>query len=541
MNELALSHDQLPTTHNLTKSQFTVVDTQLNELKRKYNVLGVFYLSNFFKPDGDKWLFEILKSVYRSEYQHLDKIVIVQDCADAVEFHEYPGQAISRLQQLLSQIDISNSFVMILSGDQDLVADLHNVRVMYSTDQYSMSHVYVKELEYTRRDDQSDTFCVLPWIHLYFGPDSKVFPCCQSDRTLPIGDTVTQPINDIIKSDRIKKLRSNMLHGRRSKECANCYKQEEFNSQSYRTNSNAQFFNQDTTYEEDPADLSIKWIEFSINKTCNLKCRMCSGYYSSAIANEEKKLYGIESMNTTAKQRAQVVDQLIPYLPNLTVIEFAGGEPLLTNEHYAMLDQLILCGNTDLEINYITNLTALGYKKYDIFSYWKQFSKIKILASLDAHGSVAEYVRSGTIWKNIEKNMHLLKTNRPDIEVAVSSTVGLMNVQSLIELQRNWHDQSILSITNFRLHPILTPEHLTVQVLPKKHKLAVEQAIQLHIDWCMQMNAVALANQWKDLLQYMWAGDNQHLLEEFKKIITLQDHARQQSFVTVFPEYRDLL
>jgi len=268
---------------------------------------------------------------------------------------------------------------------------------------------------------------------------------------------------------------------------------------------------------------------------------MCSGYYSSAIAKEEKKLYGIESVNTTVKQRALVVDQLIPHLPNLTVIEFAGGEPLLTNEHYAMLDQLILCGNTDLQITYITNFTTLNYKKYDIFSYWKQFSNIKILASLDAHGPVAEYVRSGTIWKNVEKNMHLVKTNCPDIELFVSSSVGFMNVISLLELQRDWHDRGILPITNFKLHPILTPEHLTVQVLPEKHKLKVDQAIQLHIDWCIQMNSVTLANQWKDLLQYMWSSDNQYLLEEFKKITAVQDLARHQSFVTVFPEYRDLL
>ena len=111
----------------------------------------------------------------------------------------------------------------------------------------------------------------------------------------------------------------------------------------------------------------------------------------------------------------------------------------------------------------------------------------------------------------------------------------------MIELQRNWHEQDILPITNFRFHPILTPEYLTVQVLPNKHKLRVEQSIQLHIEWCIQMNAIPLANQWKDLLQYMWASDNQHCLNEFKKITAVQDQARGQSFATVFPEYQDLL
>ncbi len=527
--------------HNLTTPQDTIINKQIDELKIKYNVLGVFYLSNFFRPDGDKWLFENLKSVYQSRYEHTDKIVIVQDCVDIPEFHEHPGQAISRLQQLLSQIDISNSFVLVVSGNQHLDTDLNQVKTLYSTDKFNISHLYIKELEYVVQDIKTDTFCVLPWTHLYFGPDSKVFPCCQSDQTLPIGDTATEFISEIVKSDNIKKLRSNMLNGRRSKECACCYKQEEFNSESYRTLSNAQFANLDVDYKEDLDHFPMKWVEFSINKTCNLKCRMCSGYYSSSIAKEEKKLYGIESMTTTAKQRSLVVEQLIPYLPNLTQIDFAGGEPLLTNEHYAVLDQLILCGNTNLEINYITNFTTLGYKKYDIFSYWEKFSNIKINASLDAHGKVAEYVRSGTIWKNIEKNIHLVKTHRPDIKLSVSSTVGFMNVLNLTELQRDWHNRDVLPITNFKLHPILTPEYLTVQVLPKKHKVDVDQAIQLHIDWCMQMGAVALATQWKDLLQYMWDCDNQHCLEEFKKIITLQDHARHQSFVSVFPEYQDLV
>lgn len=528
--------------HNLTSKQVAIVNGLIDKLNIEYNVLEVFYLSNFFKPNGDKWLFESLKSVYRLQYEHTDKIVIVQDCADVPEFHEYPGKAISRLQQLLSQIDISNSFVTILTGNHDLSTDLDQVKTLYSTDKFNISHVYEKELEYSRSANSTDTFCVLPWTHLYFGPDGKVFPCCQSDQTLPLGDTATQSVDDIVKSDRIKKLRSNMLNGRRSKECAYCYKQEEeYNLESNRTHCNTQFSKINFDYKVDPVNFSMEWIEFSINKTCNLKCRMCSGYYSSSIAKEERKLYGITPVTTTAKQRSTVVDQLIPYLPNLTVIDFAGGEPLLTNEHYAILDQLILCGNTNLELNYITNFTTLKYKKYDIFSYWKRFSKIKLNASLDAHGKVAEYVRSGTIWKNIEKNIQLVKTHCPDVKLFVSSSAGFMNVMNLIELQRNWHEQDILPITNFRFHPILTPEYLTVQVLPNKHKLRVEQSIQLHIEWCIQMNAISLANQWKDLLQYMWASDNQHCLNEFKKITAVQDQARGQSFATVFPEYQDLL
>ena len=134
--------------HNLTADQVVIIDELIDKLKIQYNILEVFYLSNFFKPDGDKWLFDSLKSVYQSRYQHTDKIVIIQDHADIPEFHGYPGKAISRLQQLLSLIDISNSFVMIVSGNQHLDANLEQVRTLYSTDKFNISHMYEKELEY---------------------------------------------------------------------------------------------------------------------------------------------------------------------------------------------------------------------------------------------------------------------------------------------------------------------------------------------------------------------------------------------------------
>jgi len=111
----------------------------------------------------------------------------------------------------------------------------------------------------------------------------------------------------------------------------------------------------------------------------------------------------------------------------------------------------------------------------------------------------------------------------------------------LIELQKSWHTQDVLSIAKFKLHPIMTPEYFTVRVLPNKHKMLLEQDIQQHVDWCIGQGAISLASQWQDISTYMWSEDHQHYLEQFKKIISTQDRVRNQSFITTFPEYKDLV
>ena len=85
-------------------------------------------------------------------------------------------------------------------------------------------------------------------------------------------------------------------------------------------------------------------------------------------------------------------------------IYFAGGEPLLAAEHYEILNALISCGNTDLEITY--NMIGSDFfvisginKENGNIVYWK-----RILA--------AEFVKD----LHIEYN----QSRKPDIEKYIS-------------------------------------------------------------------------------------------------------------------------
>lgn len=524
-----------------------MIEEILSDLQKRYDCSSPIYLSDFFQPGGDQRLYNKLKELHQPAYDNRYRIIVVQDCADVYDYKDLPGRSIVALQKYASQIDISNFFILLLTSN-NIEAELETARTLYSSDECAIRTELIDNLPIVKLPtDIQDTFCVLPWMHLYIGPDGNILPCCVADQKFPIGNIKNQPINEIVTSDKFNRIRSNMIQGLRSKECSYCYDQEDSKITSMRSQHNkkypfisAESVNQDGTIDQfKPIDLDIR-----LNNICNLKCRMCSGYFSSAIAQEEAELFGnTNSVDASLRlqQRKSKFSEIVEYLPSTEKIYFAGGEPLLASEHYEILKSLIDCGNTDLEIVYNTNFTTLQYRDISVLDLWKHFSNVTVGASLDAHGIVAEYVRHGTNWATIESNLKLLKTHCPTVNFRVASTIGLLNVQSLIDLQRIWHTDQLLDISKFSMNTMIEPAHLTVRVLPTHHKQRLEALITAHIKWCQDNSSISLANQWRDLLNYMWSEDHSHHLDDFKRLTISLDAHRKESLLIAVPELSDLL
>jgi plasmid replication initiation protein len=121
------------------------------------------------------------------------------------------------------------------------------------------------------------------------------------------------------------------------------------------------------------------------------------------------------------------------------------------------------------------------------------------------------------------------------------STVGLLNIDSLIKLQQQWHMSETLDISKFSQNIMVGPEHLTVSALPVEHKQRLTQTINYHIVWCQENNAKGLAKQWKDVLNYMLSKDNSHSMAEFRRLTQIMDQHRNESLEKVIPELANLL
>lgn len=522
----------------------TQTDHTVAKLQSLYNTTDIFYLSTFYQPNGDKVLYDFLRSVRKDTYDDNFRILIVQDCVDVYNYQDLPGLALTTLQKYVSEIDISNFFILIVTPNKNIDFELEQVQNLHSTDSCIMQSVVV-DGDYTVVYKKQDTFCMLPWMHLYIGPNGNVLPCCHADVAHPMGSIEEQPIDSIIKSSKFNQLRLNLLTGQRSKECSRCYALEDSGLPSPRTDHNAKWSDVQILNPTGQLDsFKPRYLDIRLNNICNLKCRMCSGYFSSAIAQEEVELFGnkksVES-SMRSKQRQLALSEIIKYLPSCEKIYFAGGEPLLSSEHYDILNELILCGNTNLEIVYNTNFTTLTYKNYSVLELWNKFSNITVGASLDAQGKVAEYVRHGTDWDVIERNLKTVNTHCPHVRVNVTSTVGLLNAESLIDLQKTWHNENKLNILHFSQTVLIGPVHLSVSALPQEHKMNLEKLITDHINWCNKNGAQSLAMQWNDVLVYMWSRDDSHAMTEFKRLTHAMDQHRHESLSTVLPKLKNLL
>ena len=67
-------------------------------------------------------------------------------------------------------------------------------------------------------------------------------------------------------------------------------------------------------------------------------------------------------------------------------IYFAGGEPLIMDEHYRILEELERRGMFDVRLVYNTNFTQVRLKDRYVFDFWKKFKNVSVGASLDAMG-----------------------------------------------------------------------------------------------------------------------------------------------------------
>ena len=86
--------------------------------------------------------------------------------------------------------------------------------------------------------------------------------------------------------------------------------------------------------------------------------------------------------------------------------------------------------------------------------------------SIDAVGKLAEVIRYGESWENIEQTIKKWKMNFPNASFSLHSVISLLNLSQLNELRR-WSDEIDI---DWNWYFLLRPRHLSVYQLPKKYK-----------------------------------------------------------------------
>lgn len=266
-------------------------------------------------------------------------------------------------------------------------------------------------------------------------------------------------IDSFINDPVIKQTRKSLLADETPEACKGCFKLEEQGIRSFRQTWNEIYQDHfDTSLKHIDKDghldpQAITYLDISLGNVCNLKCRSCNPWASHRWIEEgptvphtdwDKTAYHIAELSSKNPWFIKAFKEgfFDEVLPNVRVINFIGGEPLVVEEHYAWLEHIIEQGwSQNIELHYNTNGTTIPNRLLDI---WDKFKGVVLSLSIDAVGDLAYYVRYPSKWRVVEKNVAKLadfSKTRTGTIVHTHVTLSMLNLHDLPNVLQWCKDQ----------------------------------------------------------------------------------------------------
>ena len=396
---------------------------------------------------------------------------------------------------------------------------------------------------------KSDNFCMLPWMHLHAYPDGRAYPCCFAFDPYPVGNLNNNSLEEVFNGSKMKEMRLNMLNNRPSKECGKCYDQERAGFFSLRLSSNKHFGHNidlvNSTKPDGSADFIIKYWDIRFSNLCNFACRSCGTWFSSNWYEDHKKLTGSPPPHAKIMRVGRSTDdmweQMLEQFDHVEQFYFAGGEPLIMEEHYRILKELDRRKMYHVRLIYNTNFSKLIFKDMDVLELWNKFDSVSVGASLDAEGERAELMRKGTIWKDILDNRKRMKIISPKTDFYISATVGLINSLHVADFHRSWVDQDLIKPQDFNFNLLQYPLWQRMDLLPTEYKAQVQTKFEEHIKWLKPIDPLTRATKgFQSALTWMNQKDKTNHLNLFFSNMRKYDNIRNENILSTFPEWTDL-
>lgn len=407
--------------------------------------------------------------------------------------------------------------------------------------------------------ENSKHFCVLPWVHFHAWPDKRVMPCCVADSNMPVAEIKSdESILQMMNSDEYKKMRLAMLDDEPVEACKRCYDLELMGTWTMRQSHNKRrgkeyvdLIVDNTNKDGSLNEFNMKYMDIRFSNLCNMKCRSCGPSCSSQWAQEFleergsevfQEYFGTTKIVVNNNEDQTLMAKLKPYLADVTEVYFAGGEIIITPEHYECLDYWVendLCDQ--VELTYTTNFSTLKYKKnVDLIEYWKKFPKLKIWASLDAHGDVAECIRKGTHWDKIVENIRTVQREVPHAEFQITPTISIWNVFTFPDFFDYMIKEGFIDTNSSpRFNLATNPWYANIMILPVHIKRRLIELYRVYQD--KYKDNVDIYNGFKMIIYNLAQGDeNKGGIQEFIQFNEELDQFRDEKLEDVIPELKEV-
>lgn len=380
----------------------------------------------------------------------------------------------------------------------------------------------------------SKNFCILPFVHAHISQQGDSYPCCLNFEAT-FGNVKELGITNVYSKNNnsLINFRQDMLNNGLPESCKKCSRPELYGDSSYRIVSNQKFGHVLNDIDDlvNNEDMFLWDVRFS--NLCNLKCRMCSRGSSSRIAEEE----GVDDVLIKAfNEYEEFFDFFIKNIDHVAEFYFAGGEPLMMEEHYKILDLLIEYKKFDVAIRYNSNLTVLKLKDKNVIDYWKQFKNITLSASIDAGWEQLSYIRHGADWDIILENLSNIRHNASHVRVMVGVAVNIFNAFHVFKMYKYLLNQNLINAYEIYFIPVFG--NTSIASLPLDMKKKINDYWLAELAEITEQNVI---DSGMALLQEMNNLDKSYMLPNFIADVKELDRKRKESFIEVFPELKEIL
>lgn len=382
--------------------------------------------------------------------------------------------------------------------------------------------------------ENNKRICALAWTHLHITTTGRVAPCGQyvnsKSPDVKLNNITENTLEDCINSSGMKYIRSKMLKNEPNEMCALCEYKMQQGIQSTKDRFNELYLEKtkaaiELTNPDGSIDMdNFKPVFFDVRfgNLCNLRCRMCNWEASSSWYDETKEINKQNNVTfdtirldeTSPKFVANGAYDKIEYLLNYAdKMYFAGGEPLLMEDHYKALQYLIDNGKAkDVELHYSTNYTISKYKGKLVADYWKEFKQVIVAGSVDGIEEISDYIRTGSSW---EKMKQVVKELKPmgdaynNIVLSPCFSVSIMNIYHAPRFfkwcfENEWFEKNLSVIA---INYVDYPPDLSIRFLPNDAKAEIENMFSELNEWLIDNGHPSSAHAIGEIITYMNGGN----------------------------------
>ena len=316
----------------------------------------------------------------------------------------------------------------------------------------------IKDLKGTM-DNVSPSFCMAKWHHVtMYMARGQTHSCYHpAPHDIPLSELKQSPSALHNTREKIRE-RQQMIQGERPSGCQYCWNIEDLGSEyiSDRHDRNASIYNPDRLANiiADPEQhVNPQYIEISFGNECNFKCGYCHPMHSSSYTKEIEQ----HGPYTSVMNHRNDIDwykiypeEGNPYIrawwdwwpemsKTLDILRITGGEPLLQQSTWRLLDDLIKNPLPGLELNINSNLgvkSVLVDRLCEKIKYLTDNNCIKtfkLYTSVDTWADRAEYLRTGMDLELWERNL-LRYLNNTQMPITFMITFNILSVTSFKQL-----------------------------------------------------------------------------------------------------------